>query len=898
MEFPALRRLFRLAGRPPSVEQEVDQEIAFHLEEEARGLAAGGRSLEAARAEAERRFGDLRSTRAELARLDRERRMQQHRAGWFADLGHDLAYALRGLRRQPGFAALVAVTLGLGVGANVTMFGIVDRMLLRPPAFLRDPGRTGRIYTHRTSQDGEVRIDNQVSFRRYTDLRAKSRTLVRTAVFYNDQARVVGAGESARQVGVTLASASFWGMFDARPAAGRFFTEEEDVAPRGAAVAVLGHGYWQTAYGGDLAALGNRLHIGPREYTIIGVAPRGFSGTSLGQVAAFIPITTGAFDDFGDRYATTYNLSWVEILATRQPDATPEATDADLTLSYQQSRTGEPSLPAAAIARSRAQLAPIQLARGPEPSDDSRVALWLGGVALVVLVIASANVANLLLARSLRRRREIAVRLALGAGRRRLLRQLLAESTLLAGLGGAAGLLFAATVGVILQRTLLSEVDWSAASLLDLRMVGFALAVTLVASLLTGLLPAFHAGRTDLVGSLKEGGREGGRSRTRLRSGLLVAQSALSVVLLIGAGLFIRSLRNATSVDLGYDPSRLIVVNTDLRGERLVSGARGDLQRRLLERARTIPGVERATATFGIPFWRSNSTDLFVPGRDSLSRLGTFYQNIVAEDYFDATGTTLLRGRVLTLADRSSGARVTLVSEMLASKVWPDRNPIGQCLKVGADTMPCAEVVGIVKDVRWGSLGEEDRMQFYDPMPLDEPGSLLLRVTGDPRRLIEPVRRELQGLLPGLGYVDVRSLDSSLDHVFRPWRLGATMFTLFGILALVVSAVGLYGTIAYSVTQRSHEMGVRAALGARPGDLLRLVAGEGLRVTFAGMVLGGVAALAAGRFLSSLLFGVAPADPGTFALVAVVLLLVTGIASLVPAWRASRADPSAALRSD
>ena len=897
MAFPGLRRLFRLVGRPPSVEEEIEQEIGFHLDEEIRGLVSAGFTREQADREARRRFGNITDTRESLARIDRERRMQQKRASWFADLMQDLGYAFRGFRRQPGFALMVILTLGLGIGANATMFGVMDRLLLRPPAFLKHPDRSGRVYIRRPVPDGAERIDNNISFRRYQDL-AATRSFEAAAAFYDDQEHVVGSGESARQMDVSLVSASFWPMFDVSPALGRFFGEEEDRTPGGSPVVVLGYGFWQSEFAGDRGVIGKQLLVGPRPYTVIGVAPDGFNGMSGRRVAAFIPITAGAFDEFGDRYFQTHNMSWLEMLARRKADVSAEAADADVSLVFQQELSALPEGRPELVARSRAELSSALYQAGPKRSDDARVATWLAGVAAIVLLIACANVANLLLGRALRRRREIAVRIALGAGRRRLLRQLLTESSLLALLGGGAGLLIARFGGGVLQRALLPGVDWSIVPMIDTRMLLFAAAMVVITGLLTGLIPAWHAGRTDLTVSLKAGGREGSRSRARLQTGLLVSQAAMSVMLLVGAGLFLRSLRNVNAIDLGYDPFRLVVVQPIMRGERLTRPERGALAQRLLERARATPGVEKATLTFGVPFWRSNTIDLFVPGRDSLTGLGSFYQNLVAEDYFDATGTTIRRGRPLILSDRSGPPRVAVVSETLAEKVWPGADPIGQCVKVHADTMPCVSVVGVARDVRWGSLGDEDRMQIYQPMNLEDSGWLFIRTAGDPARMTEPLRRELQRLMPGAAYVNVRGVGATLDFVLRPWRLGATMFTLFGGLALVVAAVGLYGVIAYSVTQRTHEMGVRAALGAKRGDLLRLVVGEGIRITVIGIVLGAAASLAAGKFLASLLFGVSARDPGTFILVAVVLLGVAGLASLIPAWRAARADPTSALRAD
>jgi len=348
-----VRRLFRLVVRPPAVEQEIDAEISFHLEEEARARMALGDDPDTAMAEARKRFGNLKATRAALARIDRERRMQQRRASRFADLMQDVGYAFRGFRRQPGFALMVILTLGLGIGANATMFGVVDRLLLRPPAFLEHPDRAGRVYIRRPLPDGAERIDNNISYRRYRELSA-ARSFEAAAAFYDDQEHVVGSGESARQMDVSLVSASFWPMFEVSPVLGRFFGEEEDRTPGGSPVVVLGYGFWQSEFAGDPAVIGKQLLVGPRAYTVIGVAPDGFNGMSTRRVAAYIPITAGAHEEFGDRYFTTHNISWLEMLARRKAGVSAEAADADVTLTFQQSLAAQPEYRPETLARSRA----------------------------------------------------------------------------------------------------------------------------------------------------------------------------------------------------------------------------------------------------------------------------------------------------------------------------------------------------------------------------------------------------------------------------------------------------------------------------------------------------------------------------------------------------------------
>ncbi len=893
------RTLFRLIGRPPAVEQDIEAELRFHFEAETERLVARGMDPKAARVEAERRFGSLPETRRTLMLMDRQRRGRERRIGWMEELRQDLAYAFRGIRRQPAFAILVVTTLALGIGANATMFGIVDRTLLRPPAFLEQPGRTGRVYLRSPAEEGGERIDLNLTYPTYLDLKNGSRTMSAAAAFYDGQ-RVVGIGEHARPARVSLVSASFWTMFGIRPELGRFFSEAEDQTPSGTAVAVLGYGHWQSAFGGDPEVLGKSLFVGFRNYTIICVAPAGFQGMSLRQVGIFIPITAGAFDELGERYYRTRFLSFLEMIGRTGPGISRQQVDAELTVVYRRMLTDQNTAPAR-VSASRVELASALLERGPVGSQNSKVAVWLAGVAVIVLVIACANVANLLLSRSLRRRRETAVRLALGVGKRRLLRQLLTESTVFALAGSGAALVLAYFGSRALGRAMMSEVDWTTTSLFDPRILVFTLACGILTSVLTGTIPSLQAGRTDVSTSLKSGGREGHRTTARVRSTLLVVQAALSVVLLVGSGLFVRSLRNVNAVDMGYEPGRIVHVTKDFRGTSLTGPEREALQERMRATAAAMPGVQSVAATWAVPFWGSDVEPIFIPGRDSVNQLGPFYLNRVSGRYFETSGTPILRGRPLTEADRASGGsrrQVAVISESMARRLWPGEDAIGRCFQVDADTMPCSEIVGIAKDVRWGSLGDADRMQHYHPLPTDGRGALYVRTDGDPGRLVEPLRRELQRLMPGNAYVTTRPLASTLDYVVRPWRLGATMFTLFGGLAVVVAAIGLYGVIAYSVTQRLHEMGVRIALGARTSDLLRLVLTEGIRVTLIGIVIGAAVALAVGRFLVPLLFGVSASDPATFLTVGAILLLVAAVASLLPALRAAGVNPNQVLRAE
>jgi predicted permease len=830
-------------------------------------------------------------------------------------LWHDLRYAARGLRRKPGFTLAVVLTLALGIGANATMFSIVDRLLFRPPAYMPSPERVQRVYVAvTTDQSGEF-ITSTISYKRYVELTDWTRSFDVTAAIADGEA-AIGDGENAREMSIAPVSATFWRLFDVRPALGRFFTPDEDRAPDGTTVAVLGYGLWQTSYGGRSDVIGQPVKIGSETYTIIGVAPKNFVGVSMRAPAAFVPITAWASVSFGRRapeggffgrrpnYHDAHNIQWMEMLARRKPGASIVTATADLSNAYRRSymaqKAANVSLRPTELAKPRAIAAPLLQERGPRQGNESKVATWLVGVAVVVLLIACANVGNLLLARAFARRREIAIRVALGVGRGRLVRQLLIESLMLAALGAVTGLLLAQLTGGALRTVLIANVDWPS-TFGDVRVLAATFAATVLAGVLTGLAPALHAGRGDVAATLKAGAREGTYQRSRTRLALLVMQGALSVVLLVGAGLFVRSLRNVRSLDYGFDVARVVYVEPRMRGVRLDSIQAGDLRRRILEAATELPFVESGARTITVPFWISMSDDLFVPGIDSVDKLGDFDLNAVSPDYFRTMGTRIRRGRGFTDADSRNAPLVTIVGESMARKLWPRKDALGECIRIGSDTVPCSQVVGIAQDVRSGLLDETERYHYY--VPIEQrgramSGGLLIRTRADAKPRSESIRRQIQNVMPGSSYVTVTPMDDILGHQTRSWSLGATMFTVFGVLALVVAAVGLYSVIAYNVVQRTHELGVRVALGARSPDVLGLVLGEGARVSLAGVVIGLVAAGTGARYVGPLLFGVSPRDPLVFAGVGLCLMAVALLASLLPAWRATQVDPSVALRAD
>src|SRR5215207_5857172 len=880
-----------------TLDAELDEELAFHRAQLERDALAAGATAEEATWAARRQMGST-------VRVKREAR-----ARWsipaldqFLD---DVRYALRGLRASPGFTAGVVITLGLGLGANTAMFGVVDRLLFRAPPLLHDPGTAHRVYGFRTRR-GVEDVGGVDQYARYRDI-VRWTSSFSTVAGYTIRDLALGVGDEAREMRVGVVSPTFFGFFDASPALGRYFTESESTPPGAAPVVVLGYGAWQSQYGGRRDVLGTTLQVGSAVYTIIGVAPRGLVGLwGERPPAAYVSLASYAEAESGlkaSAWWTTYSWGWMSTMVRRKPGVTIAQANADLTnalvRSYEAERAEDPSVGPAAVVRPRAVVGSSLEHRGPKASSDAKVATWVAGVSGIVLLIACANVANLLLARALRRRREIALRLALGITRRRLLSQLLTESVLLAALGGVLGLGVAHWSGVALRTFVLERSD-APAGISDPRTVWFAAAVAFVVGVLTGLAPLVQAGSGQLVSDLRSGARDGAHRRSRTRSTLLVGQGALSAALLIGAGLFVRSLNNVEDFRLGYDTDPVLLVQVNKRGVVLDSARLVALRHRLLDAAKTTPGVESASLQSSVPFGNTRSQMLFVEGIDSLARLGRFRYNSVSPEHFATLGTRVLRGRGVTDEDTPTSPRVMVVSEAMARVLWPGRDPVGECVRLRVVTAPCTRVVGVTENVQQEDLGEDPGYYYHLAAAQASPqsGGLFVRTRGDAGRFREVVRARLQREMPGASYVTVTPFADIVGDEKRSWRLGATMFTVFGILALVIAAVGLYSVIAYDVTQRAHELSVRVALGARARDVTRVVVAQGFRFATIGIGLGMGVALLGARWLQPLLFRESATDPAVYAGVGLVLLVISMAACAAPARLATRADPMAALRAD
>jgi putative ABC transport system permease protein len=878
------------------MERELDTELYFHLERETEKLLRQG----VPRAEAERQ---ARVAFGGVERIKDDARDSRGVATLEGVL-QDLRYAARGLRTRTAFSAGVILTLGLGIGANAAMFGVVDRVLFRAPPTLRDPETVHRPYRIRKDQVGELRVDRNFSFPAFLDVRRLTTSSFSDVAAFQTRRMAVGELEDAVEVPVTVATATYFQFFNARPTLGRFFTVAEDRIPEGAPVVVLAYGFWQARFGGR-NVIGEQLRIDRMQATIIGVAPPDFVGmTDQGVPAAWVPITAYAFALRGAGYPANYNWGWLEMVARRRADVEQSAARTELEAAFvaswrsmqaQSSGWGSPE-----DAGVRAALGPVQIGRGPQAGQEARVATWVSGVALIVLLIACANVTNLMLARAVSRRRELALRLALGVSRGRLVRQLLTESGLLAIAGGVVGLLVAQWGGVMI-RTLFLPPDMKAAVLTDARTLLFAAVVTLAAAVLTGVAPALGGRRRDVASALKAGEREGGERHTTLRRGLLVFQAALSVVLLVGAGLFVKSLTNARGYRLGYDTEHVLMAGVQLRGLRLDSVRAKELGARLLNAAQSAPGISHAALAASVPFWSNEGRGLWVPGVDSVQKLGRFILQISTPDYFATMGTRIVRGRPFSEDDAVNAPRVVVVSQGMARTLWPDRDALGQCIRVNSPDAPCSTVIGVAEEARVRSLADAREFTYYLPAAQFEGSlaeTLLARTNGDAEAQVAALRRRLQAEVPAPAFVNVMPLARLVNPNFRAWRFGATMFVAFGALALVLAAIGLYSLIAYDVAQRTRELSVRIALGAPRARVVRMVIGRGLALVGTGLVAGTLIAMWAAPRLQTLMFRQEPRDPLIFGGVALVLLLIGLIATAMPASRAARVDPAAVLRGD
>ena len=803
------------------------------------------------------------------------------------EMFQDLRYGMRMLLKQPGFTLIAVLTLALGIGANTAIFSVVNALLLRPLPYVESERL---LLLSEKSREGE-RLD--VAYPNFADWRARAQSFEGMAAAYTSNFNLTGVEKAARVEGC-VSNWNFFPLLGVNPQLGRLFTEEDD--RYGAArVVMISHELWRTRFGGEANVIGQTMILNEDSYTVVGVLPPRFEYLEAADFYVPIGLFLGPSDPLSNRGNTTY----LHAVARLKAGVTIDQANSEMATLGQQLAQEYPKVNEGKSGQAE-WLQDVM-------SENVRQSLWvlLGAVGFILL-IACINVANLTLVRAAARQKELAVRQALGAGRLRIVRQLLSESLLIAGLGGACGLL----VGSWMLQGLLGLAPPDIPQLsrvgLDKTVLLFTLGIAAATSLLCGLLPALQSSKTDLQTALKEGGRlTTGAGREGMRKALVIAEVSLSLVLLVGAGLLVRSMYNLMHVDLGFNADNLLTMRVQLSGAKYNPAARLIFYDECLARVAAVPGVGSAAMTMSLPILGSNWGSLFlafdkpVPSPADLPHSDYIR---VSANYFETMGIRVLRGRSFADSDTSESAPVAIINETLARRIWPGEDPIGKRLKQGrpgSDT-PWREVIGVINDIKLNGVENENSMQTY-LLYAQEPGTglgLVLRTHDNPLAVAASVEQAIHSIDKDLPVYRIRTMDQVLSDSLAQRRLTLVLLASFAALALVLAAVGIYGVISYAVRQRTHELGIRIALGAQARDVLRLILAQGLKLALLGIALGLAVSWALTRFLESLLFGVRPTDPLTFVVIAAALLCVAMLACWVPARRATKVDPMVALRQE
>ena len=880
------------------VRRDIDDELRFHFDARIAELVARGLSPAQARTRAVAEFGNVDEVKSDLKAIDERVAAQRKRTDVLEGLRYDIRHAARSLWQTPLVSLTIMVTLALGLGVNTAMFSLLDVILFRPPAAVSDPDGVRRLWSLHNFRSGAQYWAGYD----YATFAAVERSLggnADLALYDGPELVSLGRSEESSKINVVSANASLFSVLGVRPALGRVYAPDEERLDAAEPVVVIADRFWKREFNGDRQVVGQSLILAGKQYTVIGVMPAGFSGVDLDAADAWVPL--GAHPAFSPKARLTWyqnsNNNGYQVVMRLHDGTNETSLEQRATLALRQ--TADASRPDTITV---ARFGSIVRTRGPgKTSPALQVAERASLVAVLVLVIAFANVVNLLAARAVRRRREIAVRLALGSSASRLMRLLVSESVQLALLAALAAMAAAWWGGSLLRSLLMPEVRW-AENPLHWRVLLMGMITAILTGIGVGLVPAMQSRALDLTKSLKTGTREGGARRSRLRTFLVATQAALSVLLLVGAALFVQSLRNVKSLDIGYAVDRLAFVGVSQGTDK---ARLQEISNRLLgleDRLTSVPGVERVAYTSMQPKAGFQHESFFAEGSDPALRRHAFY-SAVSSGFFEATGTRILRGRTFVSGGAGAAERAVLVNKLLVDSLWPGQDPLGKCLRFEKAEAPCYEIIGVTQTAL--QLGLGDRPEWHVYASLGNPpaegwgvGDVVLRM--NPKQLasaLGSVRDLLRSEFPGAKVTTV-TMAAEMEPEYRPWQLGATLFMLFGVLAALVAAIGVYSSVSYAVSQRMHEFGVRVALGATWSRIVREVVGDGVRIVAIGVVAGVLLALATGRLIASLLFGVSPSNPAAMVVAASVLLLVATAASLAPAWRAGRSDPVSALRSD
>lgn len=817
-------------------------------------------------------------------------------------LWQDLRYSLRKLINSPAFFVVVVFSLALGIGGNVTIFSLMNATLFRELPQIKEPNRLVWVFTSNRLIGNSL----PVSYADYLDFKSQNQVFSGLAAFDGEKLSLNTGGESVEVRG-EIVSGNFFSLLGVEAARGRVFREEEEKTAQ--PVAILSHGLWERRFGADPNVVGKTVNLNGVAFTIIGVMPKEFVGTEVGLTPdLWVPIymftqlqppqEAGTLERLYHRDFRRFKV-WGRL----KPDASVEQAQTTLTAIAAQLEQANPTT------NRRMSVNVMPISGGIDPRDRADL-LPAAGLLLaivgLVLVIACVNVVSLLLTRAATRQKEIAIRLALGASRARLVRQLLTESLVLFVCGGATGLFLSYwATGLLLA---LAPTDKSIVidSVIDYRMYIFTLLLSLITGIIFGLAPALQASKPNLIPALKNEVFRPSTNRRRpsLRNIFLIAQVALSIVLLVCAGLFVRSLQNAKSIDPGFTVENALVVPVNLKLQRYSETNGRDFFQRLVQRVGATAGVKSVSLARFVPlgFSASGKSVVTVEGREpSREEAPTMIgSNLVGQNYFQTMGIPIVRGRDFSSQDTRESPGVIIINETTARRLWPTEDPIGKRLSLSGTRGPYLEVIGVAKDSKYESLGETAQPHLYQSaqQEYDSNMYLLVRTASDPKGLLETVRQQLLEMDKNLPTTEVGTLSDQVSRSLYPARAAAWLLGSFGALALILAAVGLYGMLSYSVSQRTKEIGVRMALGAEPRNVISLVLREGMKLLLIGAAIGLVLAFAVTRLLSNFVFGVSATDPLTFTIVPLVLTLAALIACYIPALRATRVDPMIAIRAE
>ena len=862
-------------------EKELEEELQSHLRMAIRDRIERGETPEQAEASGRREFGNV--------ALVKDVTRDSWGGMWFEQFVQDLRYGGRALRKNPGFTAIAVLTLALGIGANTAIFSVVNTVLLQPLPY-QDPDRLVMVWEDDTK--GGYPRDTPAAAN-YIDWRDQNQVFEGMAALADQSYNLTGIGDPERLEGRQV-SASLFPLLGVEPLVGRAFLPEED-QPGGNRAVILSHGLWQRRFGSDQQIIGETLTLNGEGFTVVGVMPPHFQFPSR-DVELWTPIA------FTAREAANRGRHYLQVVARLKPEVTLQQGQAEMDIIAARLQQQYPDY--------NTDLGATVTPLHEHVAGDIKPALLilLGAVGFV-LMVACANVANLLLARAAGRQKEIAIRIALGARRARLVRQFLTESVLLAAAGGMVGLLLSVWGVNLLKAFIPENISRAGAITIDARVLGFTLLISLLTGLIFGLAPALQAVNFNPNETLKEGGRDmGAGSRgNRIRSLLVVTEIAISLVLLTGAGLLMNSFLRLRNVDPGFRAEKLLTMGVVLPQLKYPDHARRSaFYTDLIRRLEALPGVRSAAVTNWIPLvLQGDSVGISIEGRPDPApgegQRPTVVTRVVSPGYFRTMGIPLMQGREFGEQDRANSPAMVIISETMARRFWPGEEAIGKRVTPGSPTNPdhWCQVIGVVKDVRQFHLNAEPKPQMYftyEQAGFFAPRHLVVSTEGEPLALAAAVRRTVWEIDKDQPVSNISTMEDVLSESITQQRFSMLLLAIFASVAVILAAVGIYGVMSYSVAQRTREIGIRMALGARPLDVFKMVTREGLRLTLIGTVMGVAAAAALSRFLVSLLFEVSATDPFTFVLVVALLGVVTLLACYLPARRATKVDPLVGLR--